>query len=170
MIKKILFLFTFLILIGCTTNIPDSSFEDSVKIPENRGIIESEPHKGTYGTVVSGNYTAELDFCETLEEAQSIIDLENRAVFINRGGEGFIADHNTQGASEILKNVKLTLILPDNSKIQYTKINEIYTDKPSWLAEDKDMYYYNQDKLMFQTCYNEGFVFVLYEKCENFSN
>ena len=117
---------------------------------------------GNYGKIEIGNYTAELDFASTFDEAQNIIDLENKAAFYNRGGEGMIADHNYQGASEIINNDILILTLPNGEIKEYEKVEQLISDSKTWYVDDKDMLFYRQDCLLFQTCYEKGLVFVFF--------
>ena len=149
-----------LLLTGCTTV---SGVEPINKIHDNSTNINF----GTYGIVKSGNYTASLDYVENISDAQEVIDLPNTAAFLFRGGDGYIADHNFQGAEEVSKNDILTIVLPNNTEIKYSKVETIVSPDGSWYANGVDLYRYRLDLLLFQTCNNDGSVnFMFFEKLD----
>lgn len=145
------------------STIIDTSETEHIDINEelSQNVITS----GSYGRVQSGSYSAELEYVENIEEAQKIIDLPNVAAYLFRGGEGFIADHNFQGAEEVKKNDKLKIILPNGEEAEYTKVETIVSPDGSWLVNNIDIFKYRLDLLLFQTCNDdESINFMFFQK------
>lgn len=158
--KNTILLLLVIILSSCSVSLNTGNIEE---INLENSITEIE--MGSFGIVECGNYKASLEYVDDFSNAQSVIDKKDKAAYMFRAGEGFIADHNHQGAEEVKNNDILYIISPNNTKTAYKKVETIVSEDGSWFVNDRDIFKYRQNSLLFQTCNDDDSVsFIFFEK------